>query len=261
VYYRSPDRQFLSVADELSVAAISDFLVNGTRPGYAEFSPERVDDLAIENSPMILVKFEVPRSAFGNEQFLLLTSLTQFNLPIFYFPFEHTNVFQELINPPADQETVVSVLKIVGDDAQKWVLTNPATPPTEFIAAVLNGTVPMFVKSEEVPVDNNGPVKKVVGSTYRQLVVESNIPFVLLLYTIENYVFDVNLEKLNTAAVQLGGRATFGYVNVKNNEIPLEVPEDLPAFVLVWKGNVQLYRRSLKLSIVEWIEAALPARE
>jgi hypothetical protein len=50
-------------------------------------------------------------------------------------------------------------------------------------------------------------------------------------------------------------------VNVEIDEVPRETPEDLPAFVFVRKGNVQVYRRNVELSLIEWIESILPPRE
>jgi thiol-disulfide isomerase/thioredoxin len=257
MYYRSVDRQFVSVGNSLSVMAIEKFLVNGTTPSYVEFSSDRVTSLMIENAFHVLVKFEVGRESFGNEQFVLLTSLTEFQIPLFYFTFEQASVFNELINPPADLETVVAVFRIVADQKQRWVLTDSNRPALDFVSDVLKGRVPLYIKSEEPPLDNTGLVKKVVGSTYAELVTKANLPCVLLFYSLENYVFEVFMERLNEAALELQGQALFGHLNAQSNEVPLEVPAELPVFVFIRNGIAQPYTKDEKASLVEWLRMML----
>jgi hypothetical protein len=261
VYYRSADRQFVSIGDRLSVVEINKFLVNGTNPTYVEFSSDHVANLMVENKFILLVRFEAARESFGNEQFVLLSSLTEFQIPLFYFTFEQTSVFNELINPPADQETVVAVLRIVADQKQRWVQTDSDRPARDFVSDVLKGIVPLYFKSEEPPLDNTGLVRKVVGSTYVELVTKAKLPYVLLVYSAENYVLEVQMEKLNEAALELQGQALFGHLNAQINEVPLKVPDELPAFMFIRNGVAELYTKEVEASLVEWLRGMLLGRE
>jgi hypothetical protein len=115
VFYRSADRQFVDVGNELSARRIEEFLVNGTKPIFVEFTPEKLNNLVVEGVHQILVKFDANRNAISSEQFQLLTDLGKNNMPIFYFPAEESSIFDEIVNPPGDQATVVAVLRINGN--------------------------------------------------------------------------------------------------------------------------------------------------
>jgi hypothetical protein len=259
VYYRNADRQFVEVGDELSESAINQFLVNGTRPAYHEFLPDQVGDLVDEENFMILVKFETPKNSFGNREYLLLTSLTGFNLPLFYFSSEQSQIFADIFHPPDDQETVVGVVRIVDDQVQRWIHTGDHDKAQDFVASVLKGDVPQYFKSEEKPLDNSGPVKKIVASIYHEIVIESKLPCILLLYSAENYALQAQMERLNEAATELQGQAIFGHLNTETNEIPLTIPSELPAFVAIGQGWVKHYGKEVKVSLIEWIKTFLPS--
>jgi hypothetical protein len=261
LYYRSADRQFVEVGKELSVSAITKFLVNGTKPRYREFSTDIVDDLIVENTFLILVKFEASRDQLGNADLLLLTALTEFQLSLCYFTAEHASIFNELINPPAEQETVVSVIRIVGDQTERWVHTNLSHTASDFVAGVLNGSVPHYLKSEEPPLDNSGPIRRVVGSTFASFTASGAKPCILLLYELENYALEVQMERLSETATELAGRALFGHLNTRNNEIPITIPKDLPAFIALVNGQVKVYGREVKASLTEWVRSMFTTTE
>jgi hypothetical protein len=256
VFYRNVDRQFISIGNELSADRLKKFLLNGTRAGFIEFSSDRVNEFTIEDRFLILVKFEISRDALGNDQFIFLTSIADLNVPVFYFPLEQASVFNDLLNPPNDQETVIGVLKIVGGISQRWIYTDFKRTPRDFVIAVLKGEVPLYFKSEEPPKGNSGPVKKVVGSTYRQIVDRSTLPFVLLLHTGEREETDAYVATLEAAALQFRKRAAFGHLNVEANEITVERPPHLPAFVLIWNGKATLCEQDAP-ALTEWLRQVL----
>jgi hypothetical protein len=130
-------------------------------------------------------------------------------------------------------------------------------PPAEFVAAVVKGTVAKYLKSEDEPTGSSGAVRKVVGVNYRKVVGEAKLPFVLLLYAIENSVLEVQREKLNEGALELEGKALFLYLNTHFNEVPFELPSELSAFVVAWKGNVRVSGSELKVSLIEWLQGLI----
>jgi hypothetical protein len=206
---------------------------------------------------MILVKIEVPKESFGNSEFLLLTQLTEFNLPVFFFDSQQASLFSEVFQPPTDQETVVTVCRPADDDGQMWIHTGAPEGARDFVAAVLKGGVPPYVKSEERPMDNSGAVKKIVGSNYNEIVRESGLLCVILLYGSENYALQVQMERLNEAAREMQGKAIFGVLNVEKNEVPLTVPAELPTVVAVGKEWVKTYGRDVGVGIAEWVQELL----
>jgi hypothetical protein len=98
-----------------------------------------------------------------------------------------------------------------------------------------------------------------VGSTFPEFI--KGGPAVLLLYNIENYALEVHMERLAEAAAEIAGKAVFGHMNTQNNEVPIEIPNELPAFVAVGKNGMKVYGRDVRVSLAEWIRALIDSSE
>jgi thiol-disulfide isomerase/thioredoxin len=258
VFYRSADRQFVDVGDELSTGRIREFLFNGTKPIFVEFTPERLNDLVVQDVHQILVRFDANRDAISTEQFQLLTDLGKNNMPIFFFPAEQSSIFDDIVNPPGCAGTVVAILRISGNRKSRWILN---VPDQKSIGDVVAGKTPEYRKSEEAPRDNSGRVKRIVGSTFDPLVLGSQLPFVLLLYSVQNYALQRQMEQLGEAAETFNGKANFGFLDTESNEVSIELRSDLPVFVIVSGRKVSVFSKDVKLPLVEWIRRAIGQTE
>jgi hypothetical protein len=134
-------------------------------------------------------------------------------------------------------------------------------PDQKSIADVVAGKTPEYRKSEEAPRDSSGRVRRIVGSTFDRLVLGSQVPFVLLLYSVQNYALERHMEQLSEAAEAFGGKADFGFLDTEGNEVSIDLPADLPAFVLVSSGSVCVYSRDVKAPLLEWIRRGIGQAE
>jgi hypothetical protein len=149
-------------------------------------------------------------------------------------------------------------MRISGNRKSRWVLN---VPYQKSIGDVVAGKTPEYRKSEEAPRDDSGRTKRIVGSTFDRLVLGSPLPFVLLLYSVQNYALERQMETLNAAAETFNGKANFGFLDMQRNEVSIDLPGDLPAFVIVSNGKLSVYSRDVKATLVEWIRTGIGQNE
>jgi hypothetical protein len=256
LYYRSGDRQFLEVGNEVDPHVFGTFLEQFSDPLYSEFSSQTIDSVLKDGQLAVCVRFSNERNSIGNYEHRLLTNLTDVKLPIVFFASEDRPVFDDLVNPGEGDDTAVAIVRLAGDRLQRWIVSDLSTA-FEFAERVRSGSVPEYRRSETAPMDNSGSVVRVVGSMFDKLVLGSQVPFVLLVYRTDNYAFQAQLEQLSAAAGEFGERARFGFLNVELNEVEVACPDEVPAVGVFCEGRFSWYGKAVKVALADWIRSVI----
>ncbi|EAY13427.1 hypothetical protein TVAG_424590 [Trichomonas vaginalis G3] len=258
LYYRAEDRQFLEVSTKIERNLISEFLSKNKNPKYMRYSPEIVNEVFVNGANVVMVKFDKSYEEFTNDDLRILENIGSAGVKTTYFTSITGTVFDDVVQPPSDAPTpVIAVIAVSADPEPKRWIRRTDQIPSEFIKEVISGKIPAYVKSEELPTDNDGPIKRIVGLNYEKEVGNSEKPFVLLIYTSDNYVTSVLMDKLVDAEAEIGNSALFGTVDYSKNAIPLDVKEKTPIVAIIRREKAIYYTKEEKSDLITWIKSNL----
>ena len=267
VYYRASDREFFDASKTVDSKLLQQFLDKHQNSTIFQFSTSTVNDLFIDNSTLVLVRFDKTKDELDNEEYLYLENAAIPGKNVIYFTTETSGLFNDVIDPPDDIEApVLAMVTMNGANPPRWInIQDPndsKIAPADFITRVLEGKVETYMKSEKIPLDNSSPVKKIVGRNFHEEVEKSTKPYVLLLYNKEAYIVNKLIDTLAEAQMEIGDSLNFGFLNIGKNETPLDVKEQMPIIVIYQNGEIiAYYSDRQKMDLPSWIRTVLSSNE
>ena len=245
LFYRSKDRQLFEVGNEIKYDLISRFInENATVSYYTAFSTELINDL-FQDGKRILVQFNITLNEISNQDYLVLDSIKEYGYPIYYFGIDQSSIFRNIINHPDNVEyPIISVLGIEKKTNTKW-LKPQSISSNEWLNQFRQGGVSPYILSEETP-EHKDQIQHIVGNTFNDYVIKSSKPVLVIFYQFESYSVETLFFKMNEIVSIFGESLSYGYINTEKNEIPIDLPDELPLIGLFVRNEVYYY-------LIDWI--------
>ena len=267
VFYRASDRQFFDASKNLDSKIIREFLDKNENSTIHHFAVEKVNELFVDQSTLVLIRFDKTSDELDNEDYLYLEDAAKPGKDVIYFTTDNGAVFNDVISPPDDiSSPVLSVVHMNGDNPPRWVYIpgerNDVNKPSDFINLVLNGKISTYIKSEDLPEDITSPIHKIVARNFDEEVTKSSKPYVILFYNKETFLVNQLIDKLADAQIEIGDTVKFGFINIAKNETPLKITESMPIIGMYYNGNIiEYYKDRTKIDLSEWIRQVLHSNE